>query len=134
RKSVGKRFAIVAAGPMANLLLAAVLYGLLGLIGTQEPAAILAQPAASTPAAQAGLRAGDRIEAVNGKSVQSWGEVRWALMDTLTSGGTVTLGLANPSGAVTERSLTVPRADIEPDNGDLLQETGLALATPQPRI
>ncbi len=134
RKSVGKRFAIVAAGPAANLLLAAVLYGLLGLMGTQEPAAILAQPAAGTPAAQAGLQAGDRVEAVNGSPVQSWGEVRWALMDTLTSGGIISLGLETPTGQVTERSLTVPRATIEPDSGDLLKETGLALATPQPRV
>src|SRR5690606_27393992 len=71
-KSVFKRFAILAAGPLANLLLAAVLYAALGMAGTQEPAAVLAVPAANTPAAQAGLQAGDRITHINGSEVRSW--------------------------------------------------------------
>src|SRR5690606_12370687 len=55
RQPVGRRFAIVAAGPHANLLLAAVLYAGLSFVGTQEPAAILAAPAAGSLAAQAVL-------------------------------------------------------------------------------
>ena len=39
---VGKRIAIVAAGPIFNLILAVLLYAVLNLAGTQEPAAILA--------------------------------------------------------------------------------------------
>lgn len=41
---VGKRIAIVAAGPIFNLILAVLLYAVLNLAGTQEPAAILAKP------------------------------------------------------------------------------------------
>ena len=44
RKTVGQRFAIVAAGPLANLILAALLYAGLNMVGTQEPAALLAMP------------------------------------------------------------------------------------------
>ena len=55
---VGKRIAIVAAGPIFNLILAVLLYAALNLAGTQEPAAILAKPAVDTPAARAGLLEG----------------------------------------------------------------------------
>ena len=51
---VGKRIAIVAAGPIFNLILAVLLYAALNLAGTQEPAAILAKPAVDTPAAVPG--------------------------------------------------------------------------------
>src|SRR3546814_1789181 len=52
RKSLAQRSAIVLAGPMVNLLLAAVLYTALNLAGTLEPAAVLAPPPGGTPAAR----------------------------------------------------------------------------------
>ena len=59
RQSLAKRAAIVIAGPLANFLLAIALYAALGMYGTEEPAARLAAPAAGTPAAAAGIQAGD---------------------------------------------------------------------------
>ncbi|WP_017523422.1 RIP metalloprotease RseP [Pusillimonas noertemannii] len=134
QQPVGKRFAIVAAGPLANLLLAAVLYAALGLVGMQEPAAILAAPAAGTPAAQAGLLEGDRIVEVNGEAVRSWGEARWGLLDALTSGGTVSLQVEGEGGAARQHALELKAANIEPDNADLMADAGLALATPRPMV
>src|SRR3546814_394057 len=64
RKNLKQRSAIVLAGPVANLVLAALLYAGLNLAGTSEPAAILAAPPPSSIAAQAGILAGDRITAV----------------------------------------------------------------------
>src|SRR5690606_25684548 len=64
-KNLKQRSAIVLAGPLANLLLAALLYAGLSLVGANEPAAILAEPPAGTAAAQAGVQAGDRITEVN---------------------------------------------------------------------
>ena len=56
RQNVWKRIAIVAAGPIANFLLAIVLFGALFMHGAQEPAAKLAAMGADTPAYAAGLR------------------------------------------------------------------------------
>lgn len=134
RQPVSKRFAIVAAGPLANLLLAAVLYAALNMIGTQEPVAILAEPATGTPAAQAQLHEGDRIVAVNDSAVRSWGEARWELLDALTSGGTVTLGVETESGSSRVHTLVLPAANIDPDNVDMLADVGLAPATPRPLV
>ncbi|WP_397473216.1 RIP metalloprotease RseP [Pusillimonas sp.] len=134
QQPVGKRFAIVAAGPMANLLLAAVLYAALNLIGTQEPAALLAPPAAGTPAAMAGIQAGDRLVGINGKQVRSWGEARWELLDALTSGGTALLQVESEGGAERRHEIALEAAQIEPDSADLMSEAGLSLATPRPLV
>ncbi|MFW7341398.1 RIP metalloprotease RseP [Pollutimonas sp. H1-120] len=134
RKSLAQRSAIVLAGPVANLLLAAVLYTALNLAGTQEPAAILATPPASTAAAQAGFQAGDRIAAVNGKSVQSWGEARWQLLDVLTSGGQAQIDVDAANGMRRERILQTEPGAIESDAADPMADAGLRLAAPTPLL
>lgn len=134
RKSLAQRSAIVLAGPLANLLLAAVLYTALNLAGTQEPAAILAPPPAGTAAAQAGFQAGDRITSVNGQAVQSWGEARWQLLDVLTSGGRAQVGVDAATGMPRERVLQAEAGAIESDAADPMADAGLRLATPTPII
>lgn len=134
RKTLRQRTAIVAAGPIANLLLAALLYTCLNLAGTQEPAAVLAAPPSGTPAALAGFEQGDTIQAVQGRQVRSWGEARWELLDALTSGGSVDVQVATSVGYARERKLVVPQASIEPDGADLMAEAGLALNAPRPKV
>ncbi|RAS39007.1 RIP metalloprotease RseP [Paraburkholderia bryophila] len=86
RKSVWRRFAIVAAGPIANFLLAIVLFALVFATGVTEPAAVVAAPAPNTPAALAGFDGGETIVAVRtgnaGESerVRSWSDLRWKLL------------------------------------------------------
>lgn len=60
-QSLARRAAIVAAGPIANLLLAVLLYSVVNWTGVQQPAAILAPPAVDSVAAQAGLVGGERV-------------------------------------------------------------------------
>src|SRR6476659_8312565 len=55
------RAAIVVAGPLANLLLAVLLYACVNWWGVEEPKAILASPVAGSVAEQAGLRGGEHI-------------------------------------------------------------------------
>ncbi|HZZ13387.1 MAG TPA: RIP metalloprotease RseP [Paraburkholderia sp.] len=86
RQSVWRRFAIVAAGPVANFLLAIVLFALVFATGVTEPAAILAVPAPNTPAATAGFEGGETILAVRAENagqaepVRSWSDLRWKLL------------------------------------------------------
>lgn len=103
QQSVYKRFAIVAAGPVANFLLAIALYAGLNLVGVAEPVARVAPPAAGTLAARAGLSGGELITGVreNGSSpdeavgdevpVRSWEDLRWRLVDPMIEGQRVTL-------------------------------------------
>ncbi|BAN22950.1 RIP metalloprotease RseP [Caballeronia insecticola] len=87
RQSVAKRIAIVAAGPIANFLLAIVLFSAVFAGGVTEPAAIVSQPAADTAAARAGFEGGETIlsmrDAPSGEThaIRSWSDLRWKLLD-----------------------------------------------------
>lgn len=79
RQSVWKRIAIVAAGPIANLLLAVLLFAGTYMVGVPGQRALLADPPAGTAAAAAGIRSGDLVVAVDGEPVKSWQDLRWRL-------------------------------------------------------
>ncbi len=132
-KTVGQRAAITVAGPVANLLLAVLLYALVGWVGTQEPAALLAQPPLQTAAAQAGIEAGDRVLALDQKPVASWSQLRWQLLDKMHTGSNIDLTLERAGGAQVTRSLYLPPSLLEPEQ-DPLALAGLMLATPQPSV
>ena len=74
-----KRLLIILAGPFMNFVLAFVVMWGLYMVGvpvpayTHEPAVIAGVPADS-PIAQAGVRAGDRIVAIDSTRVSSWGD------------------------------------------------------------
>ncbi len=86
RQSLGKRFAIVAAGPIANFVLAVVLFSVVYAMGVSEPAAIVAAPPSQSAAARAGFQGGEKVVAVsdaNGndtEKVRSWADLRWKLL------------------------------------------------------
>jgi regulator of sigma E protease len=79
RQSVWKRIAIVAAGPIANLLLAVVLFAGTYMAGVPGQRSILGEPVAGSAAAAAGLHAGDLVVAIDGEPVKSWQDLRWRL-------------------------------------------------------
>ncbi|MGH6929267.1 MAG: M50 family metallopeptidase [Dongiaceae bacterium] len=70
-KSIRQRAAIVFAGPLVNVVFgAAVLALLFLLIGLPSPSPTIGKVLADSPAAAAGLQAGDRILAVDGEPAQ----------------------------------------------------------------
>jgi regulator of sigma E protease len=133
-KPVGQRIAIVAAGPIFNLILAVFLYAGLNMAGTQEPVAVIAQPAADTPAAHAGLSPGDRILAIDGEEIASWSDARWRLMDVMSTGGNARLEVRTAGGAVQQRELVLPSNTMDPAGGDPLAAAGIRLAQPKPVV
>jgi regulator of sigma E protease len=133
-KPVGQRIAIVAAGPIFNLILAVILYAGLNMAGTEEPVAVIAQPAAETPAAQAGLLPGDRILAIDGQEIASWSDARWRLMDVMSTGGTAQIEVRTSSGTVHQRELVLPSNTMDPAGGDPRAAAGIRLAQPKPAV
>jgi regulator of sigma E protease len=77
RKPLWQRAAVVVAGPLANLLLAVMLYASLHWVGIEEPKARLGAPAAASLAERAGMRSGDQVQAVSFDGDQ-WDDVRSA--------------------------------------------------------
>jgi regulator of sigma E protease len=132
RQTLGRRSAIVVAGPVANFLLAIGLYWLLNVVGVEEPAAILDQPVAQSPAATAGIQSGDRIVSVDGKAIRSWNEVRLLMLDAVIEKRSVNLAV-NRSGSTAQTAPTtlnidtssLPSGEVEKD---FLRTLGIDLA------
>lgn len=64
-KPLWQRAAVVAAGPVANLGLAVLLFAGVNWIGTEEPRAQMTAPVAGSLADRAGLRSGDWVRAIS---------------------------------------------------------------------
>jgi len=106
RQTVGKRIAIVAAGPIANLLLAVLLFSGTYMAGVPAQRALLAEPPAKTPAAVAGIREGDLVVAVGGVAVKSWQDMRWRLLRA-SGGRDITIDVERPDGARAQRTVSL---------------------------
>jgi regulator of sigma E protease len=87
-----KRIAIVAAGPLFNLLLALFLFwGLYAISGNYVMTTEVGQVREDSPAHKAGLLKGDVIVSVEGKSTESWAEIKSVIKDSAGQGMTVTV-------------------------------------------
>lgn len=67
-----KRFLIVAAGPLANLILAYALFIIVFWVGQPQVNTRLGNVSNGSPAWKAGLRSGDKILSLNSESVLTW--------------------------------------------------------------
>src|SRR5947199_7246016 len=76
-KKVGPRAAIVAAGPVANFLLAIVIFTcLFTFFGKPSTTARVDQVEAGSAAAKAGFQVGDVITTINGKAIGSFSDMQ----------------------------------------------------------
>jgi regulator of sigma E protease len=97
------RALIVAAGPLANLLLAICLYAVINWSGVQLPAPVLASPVQGSMAQRAGLTGGERVAGAgfDGDALQpvaSFEDVRWLLTRGALEGRDVRLALTSRRG------------------------------------
>lgn len=84
RQPVTKRIAIVVAGPLANFLLALVLYAAINWIGFNAPEPRMDAPIEQSQAAQlieADTLTGALLQSINGRSVRSWDDVQARLTE-----------------------------------------------------
>jgi regulator of sigma E protease len=113
RKPLHQRAAIVAAGPLANLVLAVLLYAVQNWIGIEEPKAVLSMPVAGTMAERAGLRSGDWVRAwsrdgaTERAELRSMTDLRWQIMQAALDGERLTLEVTDLSGRGA-RQVTLP--------------------------
>jgi regulator of sigma E protease len=130
RQSVGRRFAIVVAGPVANFLFAIAAYAGLFMYGLPEARPVLGNPPEGSVAAVAGLRAGDTVRAVEGEAITTWQELRWRVLQSALQREPVKLELENERGHVSSATLDLrafPADDVE---ADALDRVGLRLYRP----
>jgi regulator of sigma E protease len=91
RKTVRQRIAIVAAGPIANFLLAMVFFWALAMLGTEQVRPVIGAVESGSLAAKAGLNAGQEIVAIDGEPTSGWAAVNLQLVRRLGESGSLQL-------------------------------------------
>ena len=104
-----KRIAIVAAGPLANLLLAVLLYWVVLGQGVSQVKPLVGTVVAQTPAAAAGFAPGDRILSIAGQPVANWQQIRLAFVEAAMSPDATVVRVETAAGAKAERRIDPAR-------------------------
>jgi len=100
RKTVFQRIAIVAAGPVANFLLAILFFWILAMLGSQQIKPIIGSVVANSPAAVAGLASGQEVVAVDGEAVDGWSGVNLQLVRRLGETGDLSVSVLEQGSSV----------------------------------
>jgi regulator of sigma E protease len=138
RQNVWRRIAIVAAGPIANFLLAILVFAGLYTYGIPEPATKIRAVAEKTVAYQSGLRGSELITAVNGEPVQIWTDLRWLALQSVIDKKPLRLDIEraasdrDPSTVTDTLIVPVDSVSTEDLEGDFLGKLGIDLARPKP--
>jgi len=119
RKSVAARAAIVAAGPLANFLLAILLFWGLFMGGVSILKPIVGEPTAGSPAQLAGVHTGETITRINGEPIASWQDLHWLSLKQVLRGNTLQIETLDKRGYVAFRTLTVPERTDELEQAPL---------------
>ena len=133
-KRVEKRIAIAAAGPLANVLLAFVLYWAIFLNGTTALSPEIGMVKPGSLAAQAGLAQGQEIVSVDGVATHSRRDVALALINRLGESGDIAITTKYPNEAGDQYQYnSVVRIDSwlrGTEEPDPLSELGIEFFTP----
>ncbi|WP_137938342.1 RIP metalloprotease RseP [Chitinivorax sp. B] len=127
RQPVLKRILVVAAGPVANLLLAVVLFWGLFMVGVPEFKPVLGDVPLNTPAASAGFKMGEEIVTINGESVETWQDVRLAVMNKAVDRAEVTFEVRTAQHGRVMRVLDFSSFGKTDLDKDVMQLVGLSL-------
>jgi regulator of sigma E protease len=124
------RVAVVAAGPVANLLLAVLIYALVNWIGVQEPRATLASPVAGSIAERAGLRGQEIVHqaAFEGdelQEVRSFEDLRWRLTQGALNGRDVLLQIGADANAGKTVQLELSKLGATDADAQLFRKIGI---------
>lgn len=136
QKTVWQRMAIVVAGPVANFLLAIILYFVLALMGGNGIAPVVGELPKDSLASLSGLQAGDELVGVDGELVNTWSDVFSALSHRIGDTGTIHLTVKTYSASQAESSparsvyLPIERWLRDDDQPNFFKQLGIARFIP----
>ena len=126
RKSVRQRIAIVAAGPIANFLLALFFFWVLAMLGSEQVRPVIGAIESGSIAAKAGLTAGQEIVAIDGEATTGWSAVNLQLVRRLGESGSLqVLVREQGSTADTPRELVLNEWLKGADDPDPIRSLGI---------
>ena len=134
RKPLWQRTLIVAAGPLANFILAFFVYWVLFVSGVSGIAPILGEPLPGSAAERAGLKAGFEILSVDDKATVTWSEVNLGLFDRLGDTGAIKVIVRPEPGLSNVQTLSLPIARFLAGEDEPRPAAALGLRLMQPVI
>jgi regulator of sigma E protease len=132
RQNVWKRIAIVAAGPLANFLIAIVLFAGLFMHGIEEPSSKISVRASTSAAALAGMRTGDTVTSINGQQIASWSDLRWELIQAAVDKTEARIEAERPGQGHYRFVLPASALAALDLEGDVPGKLGLGVSRPAP--
>lgn len=106
RQPPWKRIAIVAAGPLINLIFAVFLFWILFLPAQEQLNTRIGKIMPNTPAAQVDLQVGDKVLAVDGQTTPTWEKLNFALINRVGESGQVSV-LVDRNGSEKQFNLAI---------------------------
>ncbi len=130
-QSVWRRIAIIAAGPMSNLIFAILAFWAMFVFGVPELRPVIGTPTGI--AQQAGLEEGQRVLQVNDTEVDTWTRTTVELVSKALDRTPVTVVMQNTDGSTTTHILALDRLPATFDESNALAEIGLNIWEPDSR-
>ena len=131
QKSVWQRLATVAAGPLANFLLAIVAYWFVFASGVSGVAPIIGEVEPGSVADLAGLESGQEIVAIDGHSTPTWEALHLRLLDRIGETGRMSFTVQYPQSSVQYQSDAEIKEWLSGDEvSDLMKGLGIELFRP----
>jgi regulator of sigma E protease len=125
RKPLWARNAVIVAGPMFNFMFAIVAYWLVFVAGTMELRPIIGTVPESTPAAAAGLSAGDELISIGGEPTPTWQRALMVLLDEGVGATALPVTVVTAEGERETTTLNVAAAGPLGADRDVLGSLGL---------
>ena len=126
RQHVGKRMAIVVAGPLFNFLFAIVAFWAIYMIGVDGIQPVVGKVVEGSIAQRAGFQAGDTITAIDGKEVQSWSHRRLYVFQRALDRARVMFEVRDGQGRIKHLELDLSNFPVQDVDSSLL-ERGIGL-------
>lgn len=103
-KPVWRRIMVVAAGPLANLMFAALVFSIIYMIGMAVPDTKIKEVLKGSPAESVGIKPGDRIIEIDGKEINNWNDIVESISDS--PGVKVRLAVEREGGEILDFTIT----------------------------
>ncbi|MCL6271995.1 sigma E protease regulator RseP [Sansalvadorimonas sp. 2012CJ34-2] len=132
-KPVLARIAVVAAGPIANFLLAIAALWIMYMIGIRALVPVVGEIAPGSLAAQSGIVSGAEIVAVDGRETRSWHDVNMALLRPVGESRSLDLSLRQfekPSAAPYSVTVNIQSWLLGEEQPNPVRALGIAPWTP----
>jgi len=130
RQPVHRRFLIVLAGPVANFLLAILLYWVMFMHGVPGMKPVIGAVTPGSPAAVAQFTPGEIITSIGPESVDSWEDARWLLLKYATQRAVVPVEARTGHGGIVLHRLDLSRFDVANLDANFLDTIGFTRLQP----